>query len=177
MKNPLLSHVDAEGAVQRKLQRMGPSRVIDSLLSKYGNLGTRLTYAYDLSIYPDWLKEKGITMIPDALAKDNLECIFRSDPTDVITKAKHTSWLDEYVNKYLVEIDCTESRRRHVTSVVKAFYERGNSPLFGDFAVPIQPLTRPAKPLFTEDIRLVLKALPLAVRTPCSSPGRAASSL
>jgi hypothetical protein len=41
---------------------MGPSRAIDTLLSKYGNIGTRLTYLYDLSLYFDWLKEKGITI-------------------------------------------------------------------------------------------------------------------
>ena len=166
MKKPLLSYVDAEGALKRKLERMGPSRAMDTLLSKYGNLGTRLTYVYDLSLYFDWLKEKGITMTPEELVKDNLECVFRSDPTDVITKAKHTSWLDEFVNKHLIEQDCAESRRRHATAAVRAFYKRNNSPLFGDFALASQPAERPVKPLFTEDIRLVLKTLPLEVRTP-----------
>jgi hypothetical protein len=91
VKNPLLSHVDAEGALKRKLQRMRPSRAIDTLLSEYGNLGTKLTYVYDLSLYFGWLKnETGVGMTPGELARDNLECILRSDPTDIVTKAKRS---------------------------------------------------------------------------------------
>ena len=41
-------------------------------------------------------------MDPDELVKDNLECVYNSSPTDVKTKRRHTDWLDEYVNDYLL---------------------------------------------------------------------------
>ena len=95
---------------------MGPSRAIDTFLSKYGNLGTKIVYLGELSLFLDWLKQKGVAMTPDELVKDNLECIFKSEATDVITKSRHTEWLNEYVNRHFLERDCSESRRRHAAA-------------------------------------------------------------
>ncbi len=56
MENPLLSYVRTEEALQRKLGQVAPSRAIDTFPSKYGNVGTKIVYLGELSLYLDWLK-------------------------------------------------------------------------------------------------------------------------
>jgi hypothetical protein len=46
------------------------------------------------------------------------------------------------------------------------FYQRNDAELFGDFSVAMQPLPPKVKALKAEDIRVVLKALPIHLRTP-----------
>jgi len=49
---------------------------------------------------------------------------------------------------------------------VKKFYERNHSPLFGAVTVSREQPRAPDKALNTEDVRHVLKALPIQIRTP-----------
>ena len=47
----------------------------------------------------------------DQLVKDNLECIFKSDATDVTKKRKQTDWQSEYVNDYLIGRGTSDAHR------------------------------------------------------------------
>jgi hypothetical protein len=38
---------------------------------------------------------EGVSLTPDGLVQDNLLCVYKSDPTDVRTKRRHTDWLTE----------------------------------------------------------------------------------
>lgn len=89
--------------VERKLREIGPSRAVDRLLAKHGSVSTRKNYLIAIALYLRWLKGKGVIMSPDELVRDNLLCIFRSDPTEVNVKRKHTDWLDGFVYGYMVE--------------------------------------------------------------------------
>lgn len=155
-----------QAELDRKLREIGPSEAVTRLIDKYGSLSTRKNYAIVIALYLRWLKGKGITLSPDQLIQDNLLSIFKSDPTDVRTKRKHTDWLDQFVNGHMVEDEYSESERRLAAAAIKQFYQRNDSLLFGDFEVSRQRPREPAKPLKAEDIRQVLKALPINTRTP-----------
>ena len=116
--------------------------------------------------YFRWLREKGIALTPDELVQDNLVCVFKSDPTDTITKRKHTTWLLEYVNVYMKEEGYSQTYRVVAAAAVRKFYERNDSELFGDFAVSFERDKDLEKPLLPEDIRCVLRTLPPHVRLP-----------
>ncbi len=152
--------------VERKLKEIGPSEAIDRLLSKYGSTSTKKNYLTAVALFLRWLRVRGIGLTPDQLVKDNLVCIFNSDPTDVHTKRKHTDWLDLFVNGQMLEKGYSESHRRLCAAGVAQLYKRNDSPLFGDFSVSRQPPGEQPKPLTGDDIRQVLKSLPLGVRTP-----------
>lgn len=155
-----------EGEEERKRREIGPSRAVERLLAKYGSVSTRKNYLVAIALYLRWLRTRGVTMSPDELVRDNLVCVFRSDPTEVEVKRRHTDWLDEFVNGYLVERGYSESHRRLVAAGIQQLYKRNDSALFGDFSVSRQAEREPRKPLRADDVRQVLKSLPLGVRTP-----------
>lgn len=105
-------------------------------------------------------------MPPDELVVDNLRCIFESGPVDVETKRKHTDWMNDYINAYLVERDFSDSKRLCAAAAIKGFYKANDSQLFGDFTTADSKIEPPASPLFPEDIRKVLKAMPVRTRAP-----------
>ncbi|MGD0330915.1 MAG: tyrosine-type recombinase/integrase [Nitrososphaeria archaeon] len=152
--------------IDRAWRKIGESKTVERFIRKIGKPTTQSSYLIALSKYFQWLREKGADMDPDQLIRDNLQCIYGSGPSDVETKRKHTDWLDEYVNRKLLEAGSSESSRMIVSSAIKQFYKRNDSPLFGDFSVSIQQMKEPPKPLEADDIRKVLKALPLSLRTP-----------
>ncbi|MDA4117593.1 MAG: site-specific integrase [Thaumarchaeota archaeon] len=153
-------------ALRSALREIGESDAMDLLLSKYGNIRTKAIYACELKLYFRWLKQKGVPLTPDGLVHDNLLCVYRSDPTDVRTKRRHTDWLNEYVNVRLLEEGASESKRHVSAAAIKEFYRRNDSQLFGDFQLALQAPKPAPKPLRSEDIRRVLLALPLNVRAP-----------
>jgi integrase len=171
MDSPLLVNVKSieqhyVRAFENTLRKIGPSDAVSRFLSKYGNVRTKAIYACELHLYFRWLKGRDVSLSPDELIKDNLVCIFKSDPTDVSTKRKHTDLLNEYANTFLLEKGDSEAKRRLAAATIKEFYRRNDAQLFGDFDVASQPLKAPAGALYAEDVRKVLMALPLRIRTP-----------
>lgn len=162
----LTAEQKAQNALNMKLKEIGPSEAVSRWLSKYGSVRTRAAYAVEFVFYLRWLKAKGVKMTPDDLVKDNLVCVFKSDPTDVSTKRKHTDLLNEFVNVYLVRREAAESTRVLAAAAIRSFYQRNDSELFGDYRTASQKLEPPAKALYPEDIRKVLLALPLRDRAP-----------
>jgi integrase len=152
-----------ERTLQKKLKEIGDYETIRRFTSKYGNFRTVLGYIIALSLYLRWLKSRRITLNPDELIQDNLRCIYESVPTDVRTKRRHTDLLNEYVNE-VMKGGKSDSLRKITAAAVMMFYKRNDSPLFGDFQLAEGKPTRPAPALSAEDIRAVLKALPLAQR-------------
>ena len=54
---------------------------MNRFLSGYGNLRTKRSYWVHLTVYFRWLREeRGLTLSPDELVKDNLVCIFKMRP-------------------------------------------------------------------------------------------------
>lgn len=156
----------AARAVRRNVEKLGPSASVDRFLSGYGNVRTKAAYTERLVAYFSWLKdEMGVTMSPDELIVDNLRCISTSDPTDVLTKRRHTDLMSEYVNKHLIEKGIAESQRGVTTAAIRQFYLTNDSPLFGHFRTASQPVRIPPKPLFAEDVRKVLLAMSPRMRT------------
>ncbi|MGD0476930.1 MAG: hypothetical protein ABSB29_02045 [Nitrososphaerales archaeon] len=78
----------AENSLRSKLKESGPGRSVDLFLNRYGNIRTKATYAIELALFLRWLKQKDIRMTPDELVKDNLVCVFKSDPIDAPTKRR-----------------------------------------------------------------------------------------
>ena len=154
----------AAQSLASKLREIGPSPAVDRFLRKYGNTRTKATYALEVALYLRWLKQRGVAMNPDGLVEDNLKCVFESRPTDVATKRKHTDFLSEYINAYLVERDYSEQKRAVAAAAIRGLYKSNDSPLFGDYATAQQAVEAPAKPLYPEDIRKVLKAMPVRTR-------------
>jgi hypothetical protein len=149
------------------LTKIGDSQAVAHFLSGYAKPNTKRIYSYQLARYFTWLKEaKGVGMTPDELITDNLRCVFETGPIDVQTKRRHTAWMNEYVNVRLLAEDWPENARANAASVIKKFYETNDSALFGDFHVSSQDPTPPPPALRAEDIRLVLKSMPLAQRLP-----------
>ncbi|MDG6919370.1 MAG: hypothetical protein JRN62_08050 [Nitrososphaerota archaeon] len=155
-----------ERALDHFLAEIGPSAAVERFLRGYGNVKTRCSYAMRLVMYLRWLKSKGVGMGPDALVQDNLKAVFESPPTDVAAKRRHTDLLGEYVNKYLIERDTGDSTRKVATAAIRAFYESNDSELFGHWRVADQAPVAPPAPLCAEDIRKVLQAMPIRLRTP-----------
>lgn len=153
-----------EATLKKKLEEFQHSRAVMRLLDSYGKLRTKRGYASCLSLYLAWLREKGVTMSPDELVTDNLVCVFKSDPTDVTTKRRHTDWLADFVNLHLVEKGLTDKRREVYAASVIQFYKRNDSPLWGSFSISRHEVEESAPALEVEDIRKVLKAAALGVR-------------
>jgi Phage integrase family len=144
------------------LRKLGPCESVDRFLRGYGKLGTKRVYASNLLMYFKWLRmTKKVELSPDELIKDNLMCVFKSDPTDAASKRKHTDWLSEYVNSHLLQKGSPEDSRTSAASAIKRFYESNDATLFGDFRVSSQDPRPPAPALRAEEIRTVLKAMPI----------------
>lgn len=155
--------------LRREIQgrALGSYRSVERFLTGYSKPSVRRVRASHLFQYLTWLKnKKGVTMNPDELVKDNLVCVFKSDPTDVATKRRHTDFLNDFVNVWLLERKSPESTRMGISSAIRRFYQSNDSELFGDFRVSTQEPAKPAPALRAEDIRVVLKALPLNQRLP-----------
>ncbi len=163
------SHLEEKAAKSLSviLKELGESRAVNRFLSKYGPIQTKRCYAVQLAMYFKWLNATGVKLSPDEVLKDNLVCISWSDPTDVDTKRRHTDWLNTYVNDCMVIEGHTEGYRRLAATVIRKFYERNDSQLFGDFQVANDQASLDIdKPLLADDVRKVLKLLPLNVRLP-----------
>ena len=84
-----------------------------------------------------------------------------------MTKRKHTDFLDEYINGYLLDKrGQSETARGVKAAAIKGLYRVNNSLLFGHFSLTKQAPVAPDKPLLAEDIRQVLKTLPAHARAP-----------
>jgi integrase len=105
-------------------------------------------------------------MTPDQLLKDNLECVFNSGATDVITKRKHLDWLDSYINRHMVDRGLARGSREVHAAIISQFYEKNDSQLWGHFSVSREAAVAPAPPPDPKDIREVLKSLPLNIKVP-----------
>lgn len=155
--------------IERKLRELGNDPAVTNFMSKYANSITKALYLANLAQYLRWLRTKGICLTPSEIITDNLVSQFKSDPTDVISKAKHTNLLNEYVNTTMFGKEYSESARRLASASVRMFYGRNNSPLWGDYAVAETPANQlPTRPgaLFAEDIRKVLLAMDIRCRAP-----------
>jgi integrase len=150
-----------------RIAEFGPSTSVERFLTGYGKVGTKKVYAQLLYGYLKWVRvAKGIQMGPDELIQDNLVCVYRSDPIDTRTKRKHTDLLNEFVNVHLVGKGSLQDSRAIYATVVRRFYESNDSKLFGDFRVSSQDPVPPPPALKAEDVRTVLKSLPLNQRLP-----------
>jgi integrase len=163
-KTPIAERYERSSA--RLLSELGPYESVRRFARKYGNGRTRTLYLESLKGYFAWLRGQGVQLSPDAMVEDNLKAVYESKATDVTTKRRHLEYLDRYVNDYLLKKGLRERTRLARYAAVSQFYERNDSPLFGDFEVSREEAIQPAAPLLTSDIRSVLKALPVSDRTP-----------
>jgi integrase len=153
--------------VERLLAKWGRYESVQRFIRKYGKPNTKAGYLADLDLYFRWLDSEGVKLTPDELIRDNLKCVFGSAPEEVQTKRKHTDWLDRYANRYLVEqLGAGEVTRHRKSAAIRQFYARNDAPMFGDFAVSEGKPEQQRRALSAEDIRQVLKALPINQRTP-----------
>jgi len=155
-------------AAENDLNEIGRnSKAVRRWIDQYTLPTTRATYTSHLKLFLRWLREmKKIGLTPDELVRDNLICVFKSQPEDAETKRKHTDWLSEYINVHLAERGLSDSKRMNVAATVAGFYKANDSPLFGNFRVSKNGGSTPTKIPRTEDIRKVLGALPLRIRAP-----------
>jgi integrase len=148
------------------LRKVGDTPAVRRFL-RYGKVSSWYSALFHVNRYLTWLREiKGAPLSTDELITDNLRCVYESGPVDVVRKRRHTDWLDEFVNDYLVKKGVVDQSRLTSASFVKLLYRRNDSPLFGNFSVTLQRAIPPPPPLPAEDVRAVLKALPLAQRVP-----------
>ena len=152
--------------IEKFLGMWGKYESVDRFARKYGKLTTRREYLCDLDQFFRWLPTVGVTMNPDELIRDNLKCVYGSGPEEVQVKRKHTDLLDRYANVYLIEKGNGYSSRHRKAAAVKQFYLRNDSPLFGDFVIADGKPEKGRKMPSADDIREVLKALPVDKRTP-----------
>ena len=157
----------AKRLLERDLIKMGNSPAVVRFLSGYSNLRTKQAYAANLAHYFNWLKEtKGIVMTPDEMVKDNLAAIYSPDTTDIARKRKHTDWMNEYVNVYMIERGLSDQARSLARVSITMFYRSNDSALFGYFRMSERPPRAPAPPLWSDDIRKVLSYLSPVMRCP-----------
>ena len=145
------SELEDETDLARHVRKLGESQAASRFLESYGKRGVRATCAYSLGRYHKWLRaEKGIDLGLDGLIRDNLICVFRSDLVDVDTKRRHRAWLEEYIDVRMA--GRSESYRREIASIIKGFYEKNDSPLFGSIRVADSEEQAPARALEAEEI-------------------------
>jgi integrase len=155
-----------QARTEKLLLAWGRYESIMRFMRKISKVSTRFCYLLMLDQYFRWLRDaKAVTMDPDELVKDNLECVYSSQPTDVRRKRRHTDWLDEYVNDYLLNKG-VGTKRASAAAAVKVFYRRNDSQLVGDFSVAEGPAVSPDRALLADDVRIVLKTLSLMSRIP-----------
>jgi integrase len=164
----------AETYRERELRRQiskfmgvwGKYESVQRFVRKYGKLNTCRGYLADLDLYFRWLPTVGVTLNPDELIRDNLRCIYESGAADVEIKRRHTDLLDRYANVCLVEQRLGYSTRHRKAAAIRQFYKRNDSNLFGDFSLSDGKPEQCQKALSADDIREVLKTLPLQQRAP-----------
>ena len=156
----------AEKTLQGFLKELGPSNAIERFLRNYDNVKTRSLYGGELCLYIRWLKGKRDIVTPDWLIEDNLKCVFESRPTDLSAKRTHTDFLAEYINIHLIQREDSESKRSLAAAAIRSFYESNDSALFGHWKRAELKPEAPSPPLRAEDIRKVLLAMPMRMRTP-----------
>ena len=153
--------------ISRFMEKWGGYESVQRFVRKYHlKLKTCRGYLADLDLYFDWLRVTGVTINPDELILDNLRCVFESGATQVEVKTTHTDLLDEYVNIYLVEKGLSYSTRHRTVAAIREFYKRNNAPLYGDFMLADGKMKKRPKTPSSDDIREVLKALPIYHRAP-----------
>jgi integrase len=153
--------------ISKFMEKWGGYESVQRFIRKYHlKLNTCRGYLADLDLYFDWLLVTGVTMSPDELIPDNLRCVFESGATEVEVKTTHTDLLDEYVNIYLVEKGLSYSTRHRTVAAIREFYKRNNAPLYGDFTLADGKMKKRPKTPSSDDIREVLKALPIYHRAP-----------
>jgi integrase len=148
------------------LETWGRYESVQRFIRKYGKLNTCRGYLADLDLYFRWLSSVGTNLTPDELVRDNLKCVYESGAAEVGTKRKHTDLMDRYANVYLVEQGLGYSTRHRKVAAIRQFYRRNDSDLFGDFSLSDGKPEQRRKALSADDIREVLKALPLQQRVP-----------
>ncbi|MDG7047619.1 MAG: hypothetical protein JRN61_01415 [Nitrososphaerota archaeon] len=157
----------AKRAFEHDLSRIGNSPAVERFLNGYSNFRTKQVYAGNLVNYFEWLKTaKGVSMTPDELIKDNLKAVYSSDATDITQKRKHTDWMSEYVNSYMIQEGLSDQSRTLARVSITMFYKSNDSTLFGYFRMGERPPRAPAPALYADDIRRVLLSLSPRMRTP-----------
>ena len=148
--------------VAKLLEKLGRYPSVQKFIATYAKMTTKRAYLYNPAKYFDWLRDaKGITLTPDEMIVDNLRAIFESSAVDVVRKRKHPALCLEYANVYLLSKGTPEGSRKVAANIIKTWYQRNDSPLFGDFEVSSSDPIPPAPPLEIEDVRAVLKAMDL----------------
>lgn len=145
-----------DGAVQRWLR-------------KYGSAATRRDFAFYVVKYLDWLRvERGVSFSPSALLRANLENVYGSGPTEVERKRMHTDWLQQFVGLEGPLNGLSNSYRRTAAAAVRSFYDRNDSPLFGDFEVPLNSYEeRLTRQISVEEAKRYISVLPLRSKAAC----------
>jgi integrase len=151
--------------IKRFMETWGTFESIQRLSRRYGKANTLRGYLADLDLYFRWLRSEGVAMNPDELIKDNLKCVY-SGPEQVATKRRHTDWLDRYANVYLLERGDGYSSRHRKVAAIRAFYHWNDSDLFGAFSLLDGKTEARGRPLSADDIREVMKSLPIEKRAP-----------
>lgn len=167
--HPRIVHNVSQAEVDHKLAELDNDPAVISFLGDYPNMHTKLAYVRALAEYFRWLDGQGLVMTPTQLLQDNLNCVFKSDATDVSSKAKHTRLLKAFVNTYLFQKGYADSKRRLTAAAIRTFYQSQNSPLFGrwKFAeTPVNDLQTDPPALHADDIRKVLAAMNIEDRAP-----------
>jgi integrase len=152
--------------IAKFLEAWGKYESVQRFVRKYGKLNTIRGYLADLDLYFRWLSSVGVELNPDELVRDNLKSIYESGATAVETKRKHTDLMDRYVNVYLLSQEVGYSSRHRKAAAIKEFYRRNDSDLFGDFSLSDGKAERQKSTPPADDIREVLKALPIQQRAP-----------
>ena len=159
-----LVEAQARREVERNLRSIGPSESVERFLNSYGKVRVRATYGAHLSRYFDWLRQKGVSLNPDELIRDNLRCIYRSDPEDVALKRQAQG-----VARRICERPVGRPSEFLPACCVlrcEGFYDRNDSPFYGKLSIAEGSPDAPASALKADDIRKVLLSLPVQVRTP-----------
>jgi hypothetical protein len=110
--------------LSKRLDEIGPSEAVAHFVRSYAKVTVQSLYALHLCLYFRWLRnKKGVEMTPDELVRDDLRCIYKSEPEDVATKRRRRALLEEYVNQELITSH-SESYRRQATAAAKVSTKR-----------------------------------------------------
>ena len=104
-------HNVSQAEIDHKLAELDNDPAVISFLGDYPNMHTKLAYVRGLAEYFRWLDSQGLVMTPTQLLQDNLNCVFKSEATDTATKAKHTRLLKTFINTFLFQKGCADSKR------------------------------------------------------------------
>ena len=114
-----LTHEDKqENQAQKYLMRIGESEAVARWMANYNRPNTRCAYLRGLSRYLAYVSAQGLEMTPDELCRDNLIRVFKSDPTDVLTKRRHTDYLNGCVNVEMLGQGYSDAERGSTVSAV-----------------------------------------------------------